>query len=57
MHFIKVNGLKLTQVELFLFFQFKCVADNVSELSCMAHLVLMNAFYTILTFHFKYQVL
>ena len=30
--FIKVNELKLTQVELFSVFHFKCVATNVSEL-------------------------
>ena len=35
--FIKVNELKLTQVELFLFFHFICVAANASELFCMAH--------------------
>ena len=31
MRFIKGNKLKLTQVELFLFFHFKCVAANASE--------------------------
>ena len=36
--FIKVNELKLTQVELISFFHFKCVAANASELFCMAHL-------------------
>ena len=36
MHFIKQKELKLTQVELFSFFHFLCVA---SELFCMAHLV------------------
>ena len=36
--FIKVNELKLIQVELFSFFPFMCVAANASELFCMAHL-------------------
>ena len=36
--FIKVDDLKFTQVELFLFFHFKCVAAYVSDLFCMAHL-------------------
>ena len=36
--FIKVNELKLAQVELFLFFHFMCVAANASEVFCMAHL-------------------
>ena len=36
--FIKVNELKLTQVELFLFFYFMCAAANTFELFCMAHL-------------------
>ena len=36
--FIKENELKLTHVELYLFFHFKCVAANVSELFCMANL-------------------
>ena len=40
MRFIKVNELKLTQVELFYFFHFIHVADNASELFCMAHLVI-----------------
>ena len=35
--FIKVNELKLTQVELFSFFHFMCVVANASELFCMAH--------------------
>ena len=38
LHFIKVNEFKLTQVELFSLFHFMCVAVNVSELFCMAHL-------------------
>ena len=37
-HFITVNELKLTQVELFSFFPFMYVAANASELFCMAHL-------------------
>ena len=37
-HFIKVNELKLTEVELFrFFFHFMCVAVNASELFCMAY--------------------
>ena len=36
--FVKVNELKLTQVELFSLFDFKSVAANVSELFCLAHL-------------------
>ena len=55
--FTKVNELKLIQVELFSFFHFMCAAVNASELFCMAYLAKMNAFYTILTFHFKYQFL
>ena len=42
--FIKVNGLKLTQVELFSFFQFMYVAANASELFCVAHLVNIERF-------------
>ena len=37
-HFIKVNKLKLTQIELFQFFHFIRVAANASELFCMADL-------------------
>ena len=34
-----MNELKLSQVELFsFFFHFMCVADNASELFCMARL-------------------
>ena len=36
--FIKVNELKLTQVELFSFFYFMYAAANASELFCIAHL-------------------
>ena len=39
MRFIKVNELKLTQVELFSFFHFMCAAANVFELFCIAFLV------------------
>ena len=38
MHFIKVNDLKLNQVELLQFFHFMRVAANASEMFCMAHL-------------------
>ena len=41
---IKVSELKSTQVELFSFFHFKCVADNVSEWFCMAHLANIESF-------------
>ena len=39
MHFIKVNELKLAQVELFwfFFFHFICVASNGPELFSKAH--------------------
>ena len=36
--FIEVNELKLSEVELFYFFHFKCVAANASGLFCMAYL-------------------
>ena len=49
-----VNELKLTQ---FSFFHFKSVAANVSELFCVAVQTNNDAFYTIVTFHFKFQVL
>ena len=52
--FIKMIELKLTEVELFYFFHFMCVATNASELFCMAHLAKIElVFYTILTFHFN----
>ena len=37
-HFIKVNELKLTQVQLFSFYHFMRAAANATELFCMAHL-------------------
>ena len=37
MRLIRVNELKLTQVELFLFFHFMCAAVNASEFFWMAH--------------------
>ena len=43
-HFIKVNDLKLTQVELFKFLHFMCIAANASELFCMAHLANIESF-------------
>ena len=56
--FIKMNDLKLIQVEIIsFFFYFKCVISNFSELFCMAHLSIMDAFDTILTFYFKYKIL
>ena len=42
--FIKVNELKLFEVELFLFFHFMCVAAKGSELFCMAYLVNIECF-------------
>ena len=36
--------LKLTQVELFSFFHFKCVAVNASKLFCMVHLAKIECF-------------
>ena len=38
MHFIEVNELKLTQIELFSLFHFMYVTANASELFSMAHL-------------------
>ena len=43
-HFIKVNEIKLTEVELLLFFHFICVADIASELFCMAHIANFESF-------------
>ena len=36
--FMKMNELKLTQVELFSFFHCMCAAANASKLFCMRHL-------------------
>ena len=44
-HFIKVNELKLTEVEFSSFFHFKWVADNIFELFCMAHLANNERFF------------
>ena len=44
MRFIKVNELKLTQVQLFKFIYFMYVAANASELFCMAHLANIERF-------------
>ena len=53
--FIKMNELKLTQVDFFSFFHFICVAAaDASKLFCMAIKQIMNAFYIILNFHFKH---
>ena len=51
--FINVNDLKLTQVQLFSFFHFMCVAANASEMFCMAYLANID-FCTTLIFHLKY---
>ena len=56
-YFIKMNELKLTQVELFLLLHLKRVIVNVSELLCVALYPNNKRFYTILTFHFKLQIL
>ena len=42
--FIKVNELKLTQVELFSFFPFMSAAANASELFCITHLANIERF-------------
>ena len=42
--FIKVNKLKSTQIELFYFFYFMCVAANASELFCVAYLANIERF-------------
>ena len=52
--FIKVNELKLTQVELFSFFHLMCAASNASELFFMVHLANNECFYIILNFYFKF---
>ena len=44
MNFIKVNELKLIQVELFSFFHFMCVVANAYELVCMTHLANIDRF-------------
>ena len=43
-HFIKVNELKLAQIELLSFFHFKCVTPNAFELFCMAHFANSESF-------------
>ena len=43
--FIKVNELKLTQVELFSFFHLKCAAANVPEMFCLAYLANNELFF------------
>ena len=58
MHFFSVNELKLTEFELFSFSHFKSAAANEFKLFCMAHLENnRHNLYTILTFHFKHQIL
>ena len=42
--FIKVNELKLSQIELLQFFHFMCVAENASKLFCMAYLAHIERF-------------
>ena len=50
-HFILVNELKLTEVELFSLFRFRSATITVSKLFCA------NAFYTTLTFHISFLTL
>ena len=54
---IKVNELKLTQEELLSLNHFKCLVAKVSKLFHVANLANNERFFTILTFHFKYQIL
>ena len=42
--FIKLNELKLTEIELFMFFDFMCVAANSSKLFCTAYLANIERF-------------
>ena len=56
MRFIKVNKLKLIQVE-FHFSHFVCVAANASELFYMGHLANNECYFSIQNFHFKHQIL
>ena len=44
LRFINANEMKLTQVELFLFFYFMYGAANASELFCIAHLANIERF-------------
>ena len=48
-----MNELKSTQTELFSFFQFESVSADVSEWFCLACKQIIEAFSTILAFHFK----
>ena len=43
-HFINVNELKLTEVELLQFFHFMYIAINASELFCVTHLANIKRF-------------
>ena len=49
--FMKVNEIKLCQIELFQFFQFMCVAANAYELFCMAYLANIERF----LYHYKFS--
>ena len=55
--FSKKNELKLTEVELFSLFYFNSAAANVCDCFERPCKQIMNTLYTILTFHFKYQIL
>ena len=54
--FYQSKWVKIDSSWVFLFFHFLCVAVNASKLFRMAQQIL-RAFYTILTFHFKHQIL
>ena len=56
--FIKQNQLKRTKVKLFSFFHFMCVVV-IMHSNCFVWPIytILNGFYAILTFHFKYPIL
>ena len=56
-HLIKVNELKLTQVELFSFFPLCVLLLMHPNYFVWSILQILNAFYTIPAFHFKHQIL
>ena len=57
--YIKVNKLKLTQVELFCFFFFTLCMLLLMHLKCFVWPILriLNDFFTILIIRFKYKIL
>ena len=50
---MKLNELKVTQVELFQFFHFMCITANASKFFCMTHLASIERFF----YHFQYEIL